>query len=310
MCCCLLLPSQRRLRLPDLTAHPSWRLDSCWPESRLSRSRPAHGTQNLAASKDVPPPGQTSLLPGPGLLTDCLPPVRLPVSLGHLLILTLNVHHPSFILFLQCLARSNPRNQKACASSVFFSTHPLPTLALTDSDSDSHSASGHRALLRTRMAAGAMLLAAALAHLCTGVIAAPAPAQSQLPLAAGALEQHPLGGTPPSPPPITAQKKTAQSRKLHGRFLHITGEFRPVGAASSPPTPSSSHPAPLRSPVKTGGLTLIGSQTSTLMNSTKFTPPPPKAVPATVGRDQQAHTAPRLRTATHPSHSSMPPLTG
>lgn len=88
------------------------------------------------------------------------------------------------------------------------------------------------------MANGAMLLAAALAHLCSGVIAAPALAQPQvLPLAAGALEQHPLGGAPPSPPPITEQKKTAQSRKLHGRFLHITGEFRPAGAASY--TPSS-----------------------------------------------------------------------
>lgn len=94
------------------------------------------------------------------------------------------------------------------------------------------------------MANGAMLLAAALAHLCTGVIAAPALAQPQVPLAAaGALEQHPLVDTPPSPPPITEQKKTAQSRKLHGRFLHITGKFRPVGAASSPTAAAPAAPA-------------------------------------------------------------------
>ncbi|KAL1853267.1 Endopolyphosphatase [Diaporthe australafricana] len=85
------------------------------------------------------------------------------------------------------------------------------------------------------MAAGAiMLLAAGLAHLCTGVIAAPALAQPQIPLAAGALEQHPMGDTPPSPPPIASQKKTTQSRKLHGRFLHITEQGRACHSGKGP----------------------------------------------------------------------------
>lgn len=87
------------------------------------------------------------------------------------------------------------------------------------------------------MASGAILLVAALTHLCAGVIAAPAPAKPQLPLAAGALAQHPLGDTPPPPPPITGEKKAAKSRKLHGRFLHITGESRRLVPA--PPSPSA-----------------------------------------------------------------------
>lgn len=167
------------------------------------------------------------------------------------------------------------------------------------------------------MANGVILLAAALAHLCAGVMAAPALAQPQLPLAAGALGQQPLDDTPPSPPPITGQKKTAQSRKLHGRFLHITGEFCPVGALLAPaPAPAHpAHPAPAHPPhhapgVTTGGLTLIGLQTSILMNSTRFTHLLHKAGPATAERAQQAHMAPRPRTATHPSRLSMPPLTG
>lgn len=168
------------------------------------------------------------------------------------------------------------------------------------------------------MANGVILLAAALAHLCAGVMAAPALAQPQVPLAAGALGQQPLGDTPPSPPPITGQKKTAQSRKLHGRFLHITGELCPVGAllapapapAPAPPAPAPAHPPHHAPGVTTGGLTLIGLQTSILMNSTRFTHLLHKAAPATAERAQQARMAPRPRTATHPSRWSMPPLTG
>ncbi|KAG8159331.1 hypothetical protein KVR01_010992 [Diaporthe batatas] len=77
------------------------------------------------------------------------------------------------------------------------------------------------------MVYGVMLFVPVLTHLCAGVIAAPAPATPQLPLAAGALAQHPLGDIPPPPPPpITEETKAAQSRKLHGRFLHIT-DFHP-----------------------------------------------------------------------------------
>lgn len=85
------------------------------------------------------------------------------------------------------------------------------------------------------MAASAILFAAglSLSHMCHGVTAAPAPAPAlqipalaQPPLAAPA--QIPILGdiTPPPPPPGPIIPATgSQPRKLHGRFLHITGEL-------------------------------------------------------------------------------------
>ena len=111
----------------------------------------------------------------------------------------------------------------------------------------------------------ALRCALGLALLCHGVIAGPqGPAAEQ-----------------------AALEKRSAPRKLHGRFLHITGaspEFRQG----------------LGSMFENGDeLTRVSStQTSTQTNIIKYTRPPTKMRRATGARGPQASTAPKHQTAT------------
>lgn len=111
--------------------------------------------------------------------------------------------HPFQCLCQQCLPLHHHRNPDC-----FFPSPPGGRVALSVS--------------RFAMAASVFVFAAALWQLCHGVMSAPAPDQNQQPLL--------LHGTPPSIAPTTPEKTQAQAqaRKLHGRFLHVTGEFHPI----------------------------------------------------------------------------------